>query len=297
MHPFPSAATSPGSAAPGTLRVLTGADAPALLRLCERDPVANLFVSARVLGLLSRPGTDLGGQVWGWFEGGELVSACWAGANLVPIEATPAALDAFAAQARAQGRRCSSLVGPAETVLALWQRLEPHWRGVREVRARQPLMVCDGEPDVPADPAVRRATLRELDLVVPACVAMFTEEIGYAPAPPDGGGAYRARVAELVSTGRSFVRVDPGPAGPEVVFKAELGAVSPKVVQVQGVWVPPHRRGEGLASPGMAAVVRAARAEGVDVVSLYVNDYNAKALAAYRRVGFREVGTFATVLF
>ncbi|WP_432485797.1 GNAT family N-acetyltransferase [Kineococcus esterisolvens] len=297
MYPTPSTATSRGPAGRGALRVLTGADAATLLRLCDRDPVANLFVSARVLGLVARPGTDLGGQVWGWFEDGQLVSACWAGANLVPIEATPAALDAFAAQARAQGRRCSSLVGPAETVLALWQRLEPHWRGVREVRASQPLMVCDGEPSVPADPAVRRATLRELDLVVPACVAMFTEEIGYAPAPPDGGGAYRARIAELVSTGRSFVRVDPGPSGPEVVFKAELGAVSPKVVQVQGVWVPPHRRGEGLASPGMAAVVQAARAEGVDVVSLYVNDYNARALAAYRRVGFREVGTFATVLF
>nr|WP_246315998.1 GNAT family N-acetyltransferase [Kineococcus aurantiacus] len=281
----------------GTLRVLGGPDAPALLRLCERDPVANLFVSARLLGLVARPGTDLGGQVWGWFEDGELVSACWAGANLVPVEATPAALDAFAAQARAEGRRCSSLVGPAEPVLALWQRLEPHWRGVREVRAHQPLMVCDTEPSVRPDPAVRRATLRELDLVVPACVAMFTEEIGYAPAPPDGGGAYRARIAELVSTGRSFVRVDPGPAGPEVVFKAELGAVSPKVVQVQGVWVPPHRRGQGLSEPGMAAVVEAARADGVQHVSLYVNDYNARALAAYRRVGFREVGAFATVLF
>jgi predicted GNAT family acetyltransferase len=33
------------------------------------------------------------------------------------------------------------------------------------------------------------------------------------------------------------------------------------------------------------------------VVSLYVNAYNLPALAAYRRVGFRQVGTFATVLF
>ena len=293
----PAAASSRGSARDGTLRVLTGVDAPALLRLCERDPVANLFVSARLLGLVARAGTDLGGQVWGWFEDDRLVSACWAGANLVPVEATPAALDAFAAAARAEGRRCSSLVGPAESVLALWQRLEPHWRGAREVRAHQPLMVCDSTPAVAPDPEVRRATLRELDLVVPACVAMFTEEIGYAPAPPDGGGAYRARIAELVSTGRSFVRVDAGRSGPEVVFKAELGAVSPKVVQVQGVWVPPHRRGEGLSEPGMAAVVEAARADGVESVSLYVNDYNAKALAAYRRVGFREVGSFATVLF
>ena len=32
-------------------------------------------------------------------------------------------------------------------------------------------------------------------------------------------------------------------------------------------------------------------------VSLYVNHYNTGALIAYERVGFRQVGTYATVLF
>jgi predicted GNAT family acetyltransferase len=32
-------------------------------------------------------------------------------------------------------------------------------------------------------------------------------------------------------------------------------------------------------------------------VSLYANHYNERALAAYRAVGFRRVGTYATVLF
>jgi hypothetical protein len=32
-------------------------------------------------------------------------------------------------------------------------------------------------------------------------------------------------------------------------------------------------------------------------VSLYVNDFNAPARAVYRRVGFREVGCYASVLF
>jgi predicted GNAT family acetyltransferase len=33
------------------------------------------------------------------------------------------------------------------------------------------------------------------------------------------------------------------------------------------------------------------------VVSLYVNDFNTAARAAYRRVGFDEVGQYASVLF
>jgi uncharacterized protein len=46
----------------------------------------------------------------------------------------------------------------------------------------------------------------------------------------------------------------------------------------------------------MAAVVQAAL-RMAPVVSLYVNDYNQPARAAYRRAGFTEVGTFMSVLF
>ena len=44
-------------------------------------------------------------------------------------------------------------------------------------------------------------------------------------------------------------------------------------------------------------VVRLALQQVAPVVTLYVNDYNAPALAAYRRVGFTQVGTFASILF
>ena len=44
----------------------------------------------------------------------------------------------------------------------------------------------------------------------------------------------------------------------------------------------------------MAAVVRLAQTM-VPTVSLYVNDYNLPARATYARVGFEEVGEFATV--
>jgi len=66
---------------------------------------------------------------------------------------------------------------------------------------------------------------------------------------------------------------------------------------VQGVWVHPGFRGRGLAAPGMAAVVRMARASISPVVSLYVNDFNTPARATYLRAGFHEVGEFMSVLF
>jgi predicted GNAT family acetyltransferase len=198
---------------------------------------------------------------------------------------------------RAQGRRCSSVVGDADAVLPLWERLAPAWGAVREVRAEQPSMVIDGDPAVVPDPAVRRSVPEEYELVLPACVRMFTEEVGYSPIGGTGG-AYEARVRSLVREGRSFVRVDPGDDGsPRVVFKAELGAVAGGVAQVQGVWVEPTRRGERLSEAGMAAVVALTRRDVAPTVSLYANHYNERALAAYRAVGFRRVGTYATVLF
>jgi predicted GNAT family acetyltransferase len=47
----------------------------------------------------------------------------------------------------------------------------------------------------------------------------------------------------------------------------------------------------------MAAVVVACLREVAPAVSLYVNDFNAPARRAYERVGFRQVGTFMSVLF
>jgi predicted GNAT family acetyltransferase len=133
----------------------------------------------------------------------------------------------------------------------------------------------------------------ELDILYPACVAMFTEEVGISPANGDGGSLYRARVGELIGQGRAFARIEDG----RVVFKAEVGAATQEACQIQGVWVDPALRGRGYANGGMAAVVAQAQATVAPVVSLYVNDYNTAARAAYTRVGFVEVGSFMSVLF
>lgn len=278
-----------------SVRVLTGADLDAALAVCDRDPVANVFVAARLRSHGIARG--VGGELWGYHEGGDLLSLCWSGANLVPVEATPAAVDAFASRARRSGRQCSSIVGPAAAVLQLWSGVATAWGRARELRSDQPLMALDGVPRVAADPTVRPSQVGELDAVVPACVAMFTEEVGYSPVGSDGGSLYRAQVGALVAAGRSLVRMDRSGAGEQVVFKAELGSVTPQAAQVQGVWVNPAWRGKGLAAPGMAAVVEHCRRHVAPVTTLYVNAFNTRAVRVYERVGFERIGTFATVLF
>ncbi|MFE2292304.1 GNAT family N-acetyltransferase [Streptomyces sp. NPDC059452] len=276
-----------------TTRVLEPSDLGAALAILESEPVANAFVTSRV----QVAGLDpwrLGGEMWGWYADGRLRSLCYAGANLVPICAGPEAVRAFADRARRAGRRCSSIVGPAEPTALLWRLLEPGWGPAREVRANQPLMVTESpSADITPDPLVRRIRKDETEVLMPACVAMFTEEVGISPLAGDGGLLYQARVAELIGSGRSFARIDDG----KVVFKAEIGAATTQACQIQGVWVAPEHRGKGLSETGMAAVLRYALADVAPVVSLYVNDYNTPARKAYRRVGFRETGTFMSVLF
>ena len=273
-------------------RVLDGRDLDEVLALLRRDPVADVFVTSRIeqAGLSE---SRLGAQVWGYGERGRLEALCYSGANLVPVAAGPDAVRAFAERARRQGRRCSSIVGAAASVLPLWQLLEPHWGRAREVRDNQPLLAIAGPPAAAPDPAVRAVRPDELDVLLPACIAMFTEEIGVSPTVGDGGALYRARVGELIAQGRAFARIEDG----TVLFKAEVGAATSSVCQVQGVWVHPSLRGRGLSVAGTAAVVELARRRIAPVVSLYVNDFNAAARRAYARVGFREVGTFTSVLF
>jgi len=274
------------------LKLLGERDRADVVRILQQDPVANAFVGSRVMNLAGHQ-WRMGGELWGYVTDGTVQSLCFSGANLVPLAADAPALASFANQLVRQGRRCSSIVGPADQALALWQLLEPDWGPAREVRPNQPLLALSSDPALAPDPLVRAVTADEIDILVPASVAMFTEEVGVSPLLSDGGALYRARIGELILARRALARVEDG----RVVFKAEIGAITPQVCQVQGVWVTPERRGEGLSAPGMAAVVALAREWFAPTVSLYVNHYNTAARKAYDRVGFQQVGTFATVLF
>ncbi|BDH56904.1 N-acetyltransferase GCN5 [Tsukamurella sp. PLM1] len=244
-----------------------------------------------VAGRVQECGTDpgsLGGELW--THRGVPTSLCFSGANLMPLRGDVDDMRYFAARAARNNRTAASVVGRSELVLPLWSELEPSWGPAREVRSDQPLMTL-AEVSPHSHAGVRPARMAELDRYLDASIAMFEVEVGIDPRGADGGRAYRRRVANTILGGRAYVLFD----GAEVAFKAEVGAVSRTVGQIQGVWVRPDLRGEGLGGAGTAAVAEAVLRSG-RIPSLYVNSFNVAARRAYERVGFRQVATFATVL-
>jgi uncharacterized protein len=273
----------------GSAKVLGRLHAPVVAKVLAAHPESSCLVAAR----FEQVGMDraaLGGQFWG--IGGGRDGLAFDGANLVPLAGDVAAMRALAQATGRRERHCASILGPAELVLPLWENLADRWTTPREIRAAQPLLACTTALQVPPDPQVRLARSDELEPYYPAAVAMFTEEVGVDPRIPDGGAGYRSRVAGLLAARRAYARFEDG----RVVFKAEIGALSRRVALIQGVWVAPDRRGEGIAARAVAAVVQQVTAMG-RIPTLYVNDFNTPARAAYRRVGFRQIGTFASVLF
>jgi uncharacterized protein len=274
------------------VRTLGRADLPAFLELTARDPVVNVFADYRARTTNLEP-RWLGGEVWGRFTDGELTAACHVGANLVPVQCTHEDAGVFAARALQSGRTATTIVGLEDPVEVFWQAVSPHWRRAREIRRGQPHLQTDRPATVIPDPEVRATVQADFDALYPACVAMYTEEVGVSPEVGGGADLYRARVMQLITRGWSFARFDEG----RLVFKAEVACATPYAAQVQGVWVAPDRRGEGLATAGMAAVVDAVRRDIAPVVSLYVNDWNLAARRVYERVGFVETARFTTVMF
>ena len=158
----------------------------------------------------------------------------------------------------------------------------------------KPAPLKPGESLLIGEPAgyARLATSADLGELLPAAAAMFTEEVGFDPIARYGDG-YAARLRTLIAGQRSAIVTD---VNGRVIFKADAGIVNLDAAQVQGVWLHPDYRGYGLAKPFFAAAAQILQ-HRYPHLSLYVNDYNARALAMYRGTGWEQIGQFSTIIF
>lgn len=274
-----------------SLRRLHGVDTAKAVALCERHPVDSVLLRVAI----EQTGIGASFSLGRFDADRELTALAWEYGNILPLGFDEDGLDEVAEEFAGRRRTGSSIVGPADQVMGLWNRICKRWGPARDVRERQFSMVMDSDPDVVADPLVQPAGVGDVSLVFPASVAMYIEEVGYDPTSHGAGYAYR--VARLVRSQHTFIRKAPlaDDSGERVVFKADVGALAGGVAQLQGVWVAPDLRGRGIATAGVAAVVKLVRERLAPTISLYVNDYNAAAIATYTRVGFRIAGRWATV--
>jgi predicted GNAT family acetyltransferase len=214
------------------------------------------------------------------------------GAQLVIAADDDSVLDAFAIETR-KHRGLRSFVGPKDAVDGLWARVERWHAQPVIVRDEQPLYVLErdalraGAPDAAE---VRRARPDDAELIAEHSGRMILGELGYDPRANRSG--FTAAVRRAIAHGVWWVYVVDG----ELRFQLNVGPRSAATAQLQGVWTPPEQRGKGYAKAALAAIARQLLTTEASL-SLYVNGFNAPAIALYERLGFRRAGTFATYLF
>ena len=255
-----------------------------VLQYLNSEPEAHTFLASRLNALHERSSSEA--LIYRNPQNGLVEGVTYIGANLIPSFTSRSALFATSDYICSRPINFSSIVGTKDAVFSLWELIERFAPRARLIRANQPLLSIQKDPSLSSDPEVRLARIDELELVIAAGTEMFIGEVGEPPQAHD----FRARAIELITLERTFIRREKD----EILFKADIGAIGAGALQIHGVWVPPERRGCGIGSHGMASVLRFSK-RFAPIASLYVNDFNRAARASYKKVGFVEVGTFASI--
>ncbi|MDQ3818590.1 MAG: GNAT family N-acetyltransferase [Acidobacteriota bacterium] len=138
-------------------------------------------------------------------------------------------------------------------------------------------------------PGLRRATLRDLPLVMPVQAEMAFTECGINPFDKDPFG-FHQRYVERVERGRTWVVVEDG----RLLFKAEVMAETPKVVYLEGVYVGHDERSKGYGLRCMSELGRKLLGRARSIC-LLVNEQNLEAQAFYYKAGFKFRSYYDTI--
>ena len=260
---------------------ISRANERAALDYLARDPYENVYLSHLVRYDHSQA-TRSG--IVAAVESGRVVGVASYGRQLV-LASEPEAIDAFAQfTQRHRGERM--IVGPRDVVAALWSRLRDRRPPPRIVRDRQFVMALEGgcaQSHSLHGLVVRMANPSDCAGVIESSAQMIEHELDYDPrrTSPD----FAAGVRSMIEHGRWWV----AEYGGRLAFFCSIGPWCERTTQLQGIWVPPALRGKGIATAALASVCER-MLETAPTLSLYVNDFNAPAIALYRRFGFVKVG-------
>jgi hypothetical protein len=219
---------------------------------------------------------------------GQLEGVALVGHAVYVAADTPSALRAFARVAQGQ-QNAHVILGELDLVGRFWEHYAPAGQTprlfCRELLFEQRWPVPAREPVA----GLRLATLEDLMLVMPVHAAMAYEESGVNPIDVDLHG-FRMRCARRIEHGRVWVMVEDG----NLLFKADIASDTPECVYLEGVYVDPTSRQQGV---GLRCLSQLGcnLLERTKTLSALVNEQNLPAQALFRKAGYKLRGLFDTV--
>ncbi len=205
------------------------------------------------------------------------------------IEArTSAAMREFGLVAQTH-KRTHMIMGEVDAVEEFWNYYADEGQEMRRA-CRELLFELRHAMDVPEETGeMRRATLADLDQIVPVQAAMAEGESGINPLDVDPEG-FRARCSRRIEMGRVWVLEQ----DEKLVFKTDILADTPDVIYLEGVWVAPAERGRGIGRKCMRQLCRDLLTR-TKTVCLLANEDNQRAHTFYRMCNFKMRGVYDSI--
>jgi predicted GNAT family acetyltransferase len=270
-----------------SIRLLSEEDIQGVMTFLRRDPLVNVYLISRLIEERSLAAT----QMISVRLNGQIIAVASLATNIVLAadgtvsrDVVESAVALIADRILTRMMPVRAIISPADLVERLWTHLRLRIDPPTVVRLNQPIYAIKRRLEYPDLTESRYSTLRDLEALVPACAAMHREEVGIDPLDRDAAG-YRERIRELVERKRSVIRVAEGRIG----AKCEFSAVTDDAVQLMGVWTNPQFRRRGYAKEMLREVCGHLFRKG-KTVTLFVNDFNAPAIALYEGLGFQRIG-------
>lgn len=180
------------------------------------------------------------------------------------------------------------IIGELEKVARFWERYAPSGQPLR-LACRELLFEQRWPVEVKGAVDLRRATLDDIEQIMPVHAQMALEECGVNPMERDPIG-FRERVACRIQKGRVWACTKQG----QLICKADVVSDTPEQTYLEGVYVNPEHRGRGFGARFISQLSRTLLAQ-TKSLSVLVNEQNPAAQLFYQKAGFKLRGLYDTI--
>lgn len=132
---------------------------------------------------------------------------------------------------------------------------------------------------------------KDLDQLIEWTLAYEHETLGIALTPARREHV-STRLQRAINEGTLYIMTDHDVLVSQTGFNSEV----PGIVQIGGVWTPPHFRGRGYARTIVARHLITARDRGIEKAILFTAHDNIPAQKAYESLGFERIGDYAIMI-